>query len=386
MLSAFNLAQRINESAAAGNQGMGTIEAHSFIGTMAEATAEFNEIILGEAVNISEFHAGAEEILAEAATTNPASLEAINENVFTTIKEGVSKFFEKLKAMVKGIVEKLKAFFYKLTGKTDKWLSVMKPRIEAAKRNSGTGDLTMEMHKWDTAFITEGMLAGVSKMLDAELPVVKEVENVAKAFVSAESIGAPATKANPVDPDNDKTKAVVKQLEEMNDKLKNDREENKSVIIKSLAGHLGVSSDSSMDSMVKDVAHKATGGEKVAVKFVSEIGVDKMVAAVDKSKDTIDGLKKAYEKHLKKIHDDQKKVEAALAKVDVKNPEKYATEVVRVAKACLSNYTSNITTNYSFMESATNTIRGMNVKYVQDMISEYMGALSKYAGAKSKKD
>lgn len=383
MLSAFNLAQRINESAA-GNQGMGTIEAYAFIGTMAEATTEFNDMILGEAVNMSEFHTGAEEILAEAATTNPDSLDAINENVFTTIKEGVIKFFEKLKSMVKGIVEKLKAFFFKLTGKTDKWLTVMKPRIEAAKRNSGTGDLTMEMHKWDTAFITEGMLAGITKMMDTDLPAIKGVEAAAKAFVSAESIGAPATKANPVDADSDKTKAIVKQLEDYSDTLKSDREELKNDCAKDLASALGVSANSSMDAVYKDVAQKATGGEKVTVKFVSEIGVDKMVETVDKSKTTIDNLKKAYEKHLTKIHEDQKKVEAALAKVDVKNPEKYATEVVRAAKACLSNYSTNITAGYSTLESAVNTVRGMNVKYVQDMISEYMNALTKFAGSKSK--
>ena len=52
--------------------------------------------------------------------TNPDRLDVIQESVFTSIKEGVIKFFNKIISMVKGLIEKLKAAGLEISPETDR--------------------------------------------------------------------------------------------------------------------------------------------------------------------------------------------------------------------------------------------------------------------------
>lgn len=384
MLNIFKLQEAVNESVTGNVASLASIKAYDFIGTMDEATAEFNYELMAEAVEFHEFVAGAEEIMTEAALNNPDRLDTIQESVFENIKTGLTKFFEKIKAMVKGIIEKLKAFFYKLTGKTDKWVSVMKPRIEKAKQATGAADISYEMHNWNKEFILTGMKEAIAK-LDAN--ALKGVDNAGRKFTLAKDLhtmGAQckaavnATKGT--DPDDAAFKSNIEAADREIQEI-SDLSDFKDDLVKQVADCFGVKNNSSLDAVWTDIAHKATGGEKTEVKFRSM--VDDMLKSVENSKKTIDDLKKFYDKHLKEINDMQAKCNSEIEKFEIKGEDKLPAEAVRVARAGFQAYSKLITTVLSAYESACNTARGQNVKYVQDMTSEYMNALTKFAGVKS---
>lgn len=384
MLNIFKLSEMISESAT-GYGSIAAIAPYNFIGSMDEATAEFNQELMSETVDMAEFQASANEIIAEAAMTNPDRLDVIQESVFTSIKEGVIKFFNKIISMVKGLIEKLKAFFFKLTGKTDKWLKIMKPKIEDAKRRSGSSDATAEMHKWDIDYVTSGMEAALKGIItgwkeDSAIEGIKDLEASIKAYKGTSAIGAKGA-----DADSEASKTQIEKLDKDLEKFKKELEDDKNKFPGFVAGKMGVSSNSTMDAVWKDVSVKATGGEKVTVKYVSEVGIDKMLNAIEGSKKTIDNLKKHYEDHLKKLTDARKNIETKFASIEFKDEDKYPVEIIRSARACAQQLVSNVTTNYSMLEAACNNARGANVKYVQDMTSEYMTVLSKFASIKSEK-
>ena len=169
MLNVFTLNQRINESAGYTADVKSILEAvdkYEFVGSIDEASNEFAINLMNESVSFQEMLVGSEEVLAEAAMTNPDRLDTIQENVFTGIKEKVLAVINKIIAMVKGIIAKLKEFYYKLTGKTDKWAKAIKPRITAAKNRTGYSDATAEMYSWDEEYITSGMSGAISKLMD----------------------------------------------------------------------------------------------------------------------------------------------------------------------------------------------------------------------------
>lgn len=388
MLNIFKLQEAVNESVSGNVASIASVQAYEFVGSMDEATAEFNTVLMAEAVEFHEFMAGAEEIMTEAALNAPDRLDVIQESVFGNIKDGLTKFFEKIKSMIKGIIEKLKAFFYKLTGKTDKWLNVMKPRIEKAKQATGAADVTYEMHNWDRDYVTDGMKDALAKVVADTIQhtapdgkVVKMnkiVDNMRKA------VQAEAQAHKGADPDSSAFKAAIEEADKAISEMKAETAKVKEDLAGDFAKAFGVKNDSDMSAVWKDVAHKATGGEKVSVKYRSM--VDDMVKAIEKSKKTIEDLKSFYDKRLKEINDMQSKCNTVFEKFNIKDEDKLPAEAVRVARSGFQEFSKNITATLSAIETGCNTARGMNVKYVQDMTSEYMNALTKFAGIKSKKD
>lgn len=379
MLNIFKLQEAVNESVTGNVASLASIKAYDFIGTMDEATAEFNYELMAEAVEFHEFVAGAEEIMTEAALNNPDRLDTIQESVFENIKTGLTKFFEKIKAMIKGIIEKLKGFFYKLTGKTDKWVSIMKPRIEKAKQATGAADISYEMHNWNKEFILTGMKEAIEKLDAKALSGSDTAKNRLSSNIAEYANRAKAEKGS--NPDADKFKAEVEKLDRETQKTNDEIEAFKDTFAEDVAEVFGVKNNSSLDAVWTDIAHKATGGEKTEVKFRGM--VDDMLKSIEGSKKTVDNLKKFYDKHLKEINDMQTKCNTVIEKFDIKGEDKLPIEIVRAARAAVQAYSKKITNEMSAYESACNTARGQNVKYVQDMTSEYMNALTKFAGVKS---
>ena len=396
MLNIFKLTDAINESAAmATGANINSIEAYEFIGTMEEATTEFNYQVMSEAVNIQSFKAVSDEIMTEAVVSNPGSMEILSENVFSKLKEGFTKFIDKIIAMVKGVIEKLKAFFFKLTGKTDKWLNIMRPKIQDAQRRGGSSDFTYEMHKWNTKFVTEGLKGVVGSFMDyyyGEFKGMsaKKFANVVKSIPS-DMVKSVSSDVKGENPDTDKTKAVIKTIDDAVDEMKDETEKGKEEDIKKLAELLksaGASSisDASLDSIWKSVDSAATGGDRVSVKIASEFGIDSMIKGIESSKKTIDDLKKYYDNHLKKLAEIKREVESKLDSVEIKNEDKLPTEVVSSMRAYISTYTTTITSDISRAETILNNVRGKNVTYIQNMTTDFMNALTKFSGIKSKKD
>lgn len=395
MLSVYKLTNAINESAS----GVSTIEsipAYNFIGGLDEATSEMNYILMSEAVDLMAFQTGASEIMTEAAINNPDSLSALSENVFQTVGAKVKAFIDKIISMVKGIIEKIKAFFFKLTGKIDKWLGVMKPRITKASGFSGAGDQDIEMHQWDVDYIaTEGGLAsGLGSMADDMTKKANDkfiaVEAI-KQEIAAIKSEAMSDDMRDKGGDDPAVKGVVEKLEKGLEKLKDTSGDYADNFRGAIAEALDVTGENpnTMDDVWAAVTKRATGGEKITMKFSQAAGgkgVDGMLKAIEGSKKSISSLKKSYEKHLSDLGKLKSAVEKAYkADSKVEKIDKFPAELRGKYQSFISELSNDATKGISIMESAMNTAKSKHIGYVQQMTSEYMSALSKYANYKGKK-
>ena len=392
MLNIYKLTQSINESAA-GVVSVDNIPAYDFVGGLDEATSEMNYILMSEAADLCAFRAGADEIMCEAAVSNPETLEALSENVFQTVGAKVKAFIDKVIAMVKGMIEKIKAFFFKLTGKIDKWLTVMKPRITKASGYSGAGDQTVEMHDWDGDYVASegGMVSGLGAM--AEGMTKKANDKFAKVEAAKAKIDSVKTSFMGDDNrekggDDAGIKAAVDAITKEMEALKDGASDKDEAFRGQIAAALGVDA-SNMDEMWTAVTKKATGGEKVTMTFSKAAGgkgVDGMLKHIEGSKKAISALKKAYEKHLSDLSKVKSAVEKAF-KTDskVEKIDKFPSELKGKYQSYITELTNDATREISIMESALNTAKSKHIGYVQQMTSEYMGALSKYANYKGKK-
>lgn len=391
MLNIFKLTQSINESAT-GTVTTDNIPAYNFVGGLTEATSEMNFVLMSEAADLCAYRAGAEEIMCEAAISNPETLGALSENVFQTVGAKIKAFIDKVIAMVKGMIEKIKAFFFKLTGKIDKWLTVMKPRITKASGYSGAGDQTIEIHVWDHAYVVEGgMIDGLSKIAnnvtvkaDNKFAIVEYAKSVAGEFKDDIMRDELREKTG----DDSQVKVMVekidKKLEELKAEKDKEADEQRAVITEAL----GVDG-STMDDVWNAVTKKATGGEKVTKKFSEAAagkGVDGMLKHIEGSKKAISDLKKTYENHLTALGKAKAGIEKAFktdSKVD--KADKFPAELRGKYQTLVTETANELTRNMSFLEAALNTAKSKHIGFIQQMTSEYMGALSKYANYKGKK-
>lgn len=389
MLNIFKLTDAISESAV-GTTNIASIQPYEFIGSMAECTAEFNYEVMSEAASFMEFYANSEEIMTEAAVMNPDALDLLTESVFSKIKEHVMKFIDKIIAMVKGMVEKLKAFFFKLTGKTDKWLSIMKPKIKEAQGRRGSGDVTFEMHEWNVDYVNSGLQSGISSLAEKAvkdaLPNASDVDKAISYKANrVKSVASNYAQSADDNAESEQSKAALKSLDTAIDYINNSIEEYREKFPATLAAAVGVSENSSLDAVWKAVNEKATGGEKKTVQIGNQ--VDRMVTGVEGSKKCIDSLKKVYEKHVKDLSNYRKQVENTFKKIEVFDKDDTTAQAVKSSVSTYLNaYSKKIVNILQMNETACSNAQGMNTSFVQTMTTEYMNALTRFAGYKEKKD
>lgn len=391
--------------------GYTTGEPYQFYGSIHECTAEFNHLVMVEDADMQGFLTSADEVMVEAALSRDTyRMDRLSEGVFENIKDGLSKFFEKLKKFVRGLIDKIKAFFYKLTGKTNKWLGVMKEKILAAVKLSGATDTVYEMHKWNIQYVTTDLLAGVQGMLEfaegphtiplgnkttKKLASPEEMQMWAKAVIAERDNDVVMARAKSKDPGVEEKTAREDAREKIKDEVKaalDDINEAKSTFDdkwpEQVGEAVGVGTGSgSLDAVWSDVARKAKGdsSEKTEVKFCSEWGVDSMIQAIDSTSKTISNLKSGYDKHLTKLEKIHKSWDQALSKLKVNNENKMDNTAVAESRSAITAAVGYVTHTISACETAANTARGANIKFVQDMSHEFMNALTKLAAYKSEK-
>lgn len=379
MLSVFSLTNALNEATTFG--GSVDVDAYNFIGDLDESTfLEANHEIMSEAAAFSEFVTVSDEAMVEAAingTLSEAQQVVLSENVFKEIMNGIKKFLDKVIAMVKGLINKLKAFFYKFTGKTSKWVGIMKEPIKKARSRKGASDFKYGMHEWKEDFV-------LTKMSDAAGSLLSKINS------TDESALATTTKLytnlgnarKDWDPQSDDAKNYVEGLDKSIEEFNNKKEKFTESLTKDATSAFGVSANDT-DGMWREVEKLATGGEKSEVAIYSKI--DSMISTIDGSKKTIENLKKVYEKHLKDLSDMRKRVDKAdtdLSKMNKDVPDNVASGLRRYVSSSMDYIKHQI----SSVENIVNTAQSKNLKYVQSMVSEYMSALSKFSGIKNKKD
>lgn len=381
MISVFNL-QTLTESAVSGSTALdiNSIKGVNYIGTMSEMASDFDFALMSEAVDFNAYVVGSDEILTEAAMGNPDALGTLSENVFTSIVKRGQAIIAKLMAMVKGIINKLKAYYAKLTGKTDKWASLMKPKIEAAKRESGSTEVTAEMHKWNIDLLTSKLPAAMTKIVDvADKALTKEdISNTIDTLIRNYK-GKSAD-----DPD---VKSAVERFRKAVDSVSEDSSANIEEVYKTAASELGLSNDTSVDAIWNELIAKVTGGEKVTVKYnSSELGIDKMMSAIEGSKKTITDLQKAYDEQLKSLS----KLKASYDKLDVNaskidDEKEYPSAIINAARDMAKGEIDMNVKLITAANTALNRARDVTTNQLQAMTSEYMSVLTKFAGFKGKK-
>lgn len=383
MLSVFSLTNALNEAVTFG--GSVDVDAYNFIGDLDESTfLEANHEIMSEAAAFSEFVTVSDEAMVEAAlggTLSESQQVALSENVFEQIMNGIKKFLDKVIAMVKGLINKLKAFFYKFTGKTSKWVGIMKEPIKKARSRKGASDFKYGMHEWKEDFILTKMSAAAGSLLS------EAADSSDKALKDAVDTRVNYTKTlqsngTSNDPQNDEIKKRIENIDKITEQFSKDKETFTEAFVKKATDAFGVSANDT-DGLWREVEKEATGGEKSEVAIYSKI--DAMINTIDNSKKTIDELKKVYEKHLKELSDMRKRVDKTdtdLKGIGKDVPENLASALRRQISAKMDYIKHTIST----IENVVNTAQSKNLKYVQSMVSEYMSALSKFSGIKDKKD
>ena len=106
MFNVFSLTEAVNNAA---NGNISDITPHAYIGTMEEACEDFRYMLMTEAAEQAEFYARSEEIITEAAFSNPDSVGILVENVFSNMGTRIKEFFAKLKKWILGLIDTMKA-------------------------------------------------------------------------------------------------------------------------------------------------------------------------------------------------------------------------------------------------------------------------------------
>ena len=375
MLTSISLMAAINESSFAYTPSNDII-AESFTGLDAiQAIDAGIGMVTNEAADFMRFAIGSNELLIESTLSQNSNLEALSENVFTGIIENVKKFFRKMVEVVKGILQKIQAYFYALTGKTNKWAELMSKKINNQK--SGV-EVKVEIHEWKQDEVLSGLgnkanslvskwSEGLKKEIDSIDSIIGSYKNMATGIKDVENYNS-----------DDDMEAFRKNNEDRNEKMSEDN-------LKTFNTVLGVSANSVSD-IASELTKEVTGGDVNTV-TVSSSNANTMLTVIKGASKTRDNLEKSYKNYLKtldtalktldKIKPDSMKIEG---EKDAKNPRGFADAREKI-KLDINHLVSGTNQFHSMIE----TVRKVNLTCLDNMTREYMTALNKYAGGKPEK-
>lgn len=378
MLTSISLMAAINESSFAYTPSNDII-AESFTGLDAiQAIDAGIGMVTNEAADFMKFAIGSNELLIESTLSQSSNLEALSENVFTGVIENVKKFFKKMVEVVKGILQKIQAYFYALTGKTNKWADLMSKKINNQK--SGV-EVKVEMHEWKQDEVLSGLGNKASKLVESWSSETKgRIDKI------EDTINQYKTRANAYkDADEEGSASDDRGVES----YRNNAEDNKEATTEKFLGIfnqvLGTSANSASD-ISSELMKEVSNGDVNTV-TVSASNANSMLTVIKGASKTRDGLEKSYKNYLKsldtalktldKIKPDSMKFEG---EKDAKNPRAFANARERI-KIHVNTLVSETNQFHSMIE----TVRKVNLTCLDNMTREYMTALNKYAGGKPEK-
>ena len=392
MFNVFSLTEAVNNAA---NGNISDITPHAYIGTMEEACEDFRYMLMTEAAEQAEFYARSEEIITEAAFSNPDSVGVLVENVFSNMGTRIKEFFAKLKKWILGLIDTMKATFFQFTKKTSEWLKIMGPRIDAAKNRAGHSDFTYEMHEWKTDYVISGMSASFEKILK-DWPTKSEARNYMNKF-GISNLGGMASQNMSTslgmagaDPDSNDVKGEIDKVNKKIEEIKRGVEEDNSKFPKFVADALGIGnlSTATLDDMWRSLDSEVRGGEKkITMKIDGK--VDEMRKAIEGYKNSFTEIEKAYKEYLKVISQDEKKIadEYELAKkVGTNVNNKVPSNLASAYQQYWTAIYNAITSMYNRLSGTASKMQSLNISYIKAMVGEYMSALTAYSRLKEVKE
>lgn len=434
MISVFDLVRAVNESAEYNHSGGTNIAPMDIPETMniCESVEFVNYEIYNESAEFAKFASESDEILFEAAMTNPDMVGPMSESIIKNIGQAVKTFFQKIIAGAKAILNRMKEFWAKMFGKTNKWVELVKPRIKAARdKGVNMSDVTVQLHKWDTNLVMSGITNTVNE-------VIKEQENDAGpgAVIKADNLIDYNHSLENADSGDSSISKAIEDLDKEMDKIKEANEKYIKQATAKVIAKFGGSGDEisniwpALDKKVRgsDKNDQKIGSVDDKVSFVE--GAAKAREAMEKTyTDYIDRLEKlrtAWEGEADKLtkisgkdsvvrgkinnNDDSqpyavtgnvntppdstvykkdkesggyvKKSDDARAKAHAKKaPTEYINKYQAYSKSKINGMMGMLTNIKSIIDG----LQSRNLGYIREMCSEYMTAVTKAIGG-AKKD
>lgn len=378
-------------------RGLGdTVEAYNFGSCSLEECTGIIAYNIEDSVNeMVEMVTVTDEILAEAAINNPDALDSLSESVFSGIIDGVKKFFNKIISMITGIIDKLMAHIYQVTGKTDKWLKIMEPKIkDVLQHQGGYEDVEYEMYEYDPDYINDGMAVGFGNLVaafDTEAKTMsggnsmKSAIGKIKGRINSQAGRTPLPdQVNAANADNPNLQEINNLSKEIQTSLSHFTED----FWKIVAGHMGVNGAKTKEEVwaycIKK-ARKSDTADKKAIKFGRD--ADTMLTAIKNSNKGVSAIKDHYKTHLeavKKLRDEYTAI-ASEADSAVKESTRVPKNVTDALVALIRAHSDAMVKKVGLYEGALNSGRDKNVALQKELMSTYMSALTKLASYKAPK-
>lgn len=385
MLSAVSMIQAVNENFNHDGLYESSVPAMSFAGLDAiQVCSAGRAAVMYEAVCFREFAVQSDEILAEAVMTNPDAVDVLSENIFSNIAEKAKKVFDKIVAAVKALIQRIKAFFFKLAGKTDKWVKIMEVRVREARKTGNRRDgITYEMHDWDEAYISKsgGLVNSIDKLIETWS---KNCEGLKFSDYKSDLISRVQSTAPKTDDYKKETDEYYKSNKDHSDRAEEIKAENKENFIKELNSAFGTngSDESDVYSAIRKKCRKDEES-KTSRKIASSI--DSMMSTVKDSGKIKTDLEKTYSKYLKRLE----KVKADLSKsvdFNIPNSKDISPTAIAEMRENLKNDLDDVVQITTMYHSAVSQAQQIQLSAHNEMIKEYMNAVTAYCNGKPTKD
>lgn len=346
------------------------VPAMEFVDDLDESTfLSARAAVLSEASNVFEYCHSVDEIMTEAVVVgNIENAAIISENAVSNVFQKIKKILNKIISVFKGLINKIKAFFYTLTGKTDKWVKLIRPRAQAASKRRGKGTIDAMMHDWK-----------LDKVRDHITTVATVVSTV---------------KTNTID-------NMVTEIGEKINSSTDTSEMSSEDVDKFYCTNAGVEEDfnikdfnsETIKTRLNEIWKEMSGGEKSNM----SLSVTTMIDAVDGAKklksqydSALSAAVNAYSAAEKRADTASKRFQNDEAN-DLKDP--YATKPGETTDS--DQYKSRIKSNKNKIAICEGYVRyikvtgdistsiiQMAIKAVKTMCSEYMGAVNRFVGVR----
>lgn len=375
MLNVFTSFAAVNEAVSGGAAAFtaNNIPEYNFEGlSVVEAFQECCNQTMIEAANFDEFAIGADEMIVEAAMSNPYNVEVLTEAAANGIWDKLKRLIDKLISMVKGLLTKLRAFFAKFFGKTESWCKLVEPKVKTAKPDS---ELTYAMWDWDEGYVGSAISDGARKLFEAWK--TQWADRTIDSMITASQQMYAKHKGDSPDADTDFAK-------EFDDVLGKKREDLGDTLTADMEAAFGVTA-ASMDEVRVAIVRKAHGDtdSKNSAKKIAG-SMNSMFSYVKESKKTIEKIEKTYKDNLTTLTNFRKKLDKTLVVKDAGSDDKNsstASAIVREANKAVQT----VSAYTSAYQNAISNCSQLNVSLVQEMVKEYMNAVTKCINSKAVK-
>lgn len=356
-LMACALASAINE--ASGAIPANGYNAYEFVAcTMDEAMSEAAIIFMDEHADLVEYETSSNEIMYEAALTNPDSLEAISESVFSNAIDKLRELVKKAIEVAKGVLNKIKAGFFKLTKQYSQFVSSIRSRIDAARNKAGFNDIKVMMYQWNQEYVTKTLPASAASIASKYGVTLNSDIDAIKAQAQKEIDDATANTAR-YSGDNKMTAPDDAEL--------------RAEVFKSVSEAFGTGSSlNDTADMAEQITAKARGGkDKVDVACGSM--ADAMMTALESAKTTQAEIEKNYNQHISQLSKLHSKIDEAQKAAEKKKEEAKVDSTTREAFSAMCTAMSK---KLTITEGILNKANHLNVRLLKEMFRDYAGALS----------